>query len=448
MRLTKLLVIPLLVVSLLAACGDDDDDDTTAGDDTEETTDEGGGEGGEDTGKVTVFNAMEPEEVDALNDAIEQYLTDVDYEVEVEQSSDFEEQAKIRVEGGNPSDIHMYPQPGTVIELAKSGDAIALEDLGFDIGTLEDRFGEYFMSLGEYEGKHYGLPTNINLKSMVWYPKDDFDAKGYAVPTTWDELTALADQIKADGSTPWCVGFESGGATGWPATDWMEDIMLRTAGTDVYDQWVSHDIPFNDDAVKHAAEVFGEVLFTDGNVLGEAENTTQTAFGDAPGPMFQDPPGCWLHRQASFINSFFPPEAKAGVDYDWFPLPPIDKDGTLFAGELSVVFRNAPEVKDFLERFSDHDMQCAQAGSVGTSRISPNIDVEQDCYANEQLAKAAGVLTEALSAGTARFDASDLMPSAVGSAAFWTGMVEFVQSGPDSIDNVLQDIEDAWPAEG
>jgi alpha-glucoside transport system substrate-binding protein len=301
------------------------------------------------------------------------------------------------------------------------------------------------MSLGEYNGKHYGMPTNINLKSMVWYPKDDFDAAGYEVPETWDELLALSDQIKADGASPWCVGFESGGATGWPATDWMEDIMLRTAGPDVYDEWVSHEIPFNDDAVKTAAERFGEVLFTDGYVLGGAENTASIAFGDAPTPMFDEPPGCYLHRQATFINAFFPEGAQAGVDYDWFALPPIDQEGTLFAGELSVVFRNAPEVKEFLEAFAGEELQCAQGGEVATSRISPNVAVGSDCYANDILADASEVLTTALKEGTGRFDASDMMPTAVGAGSFWTGMIEYVQGGPDSLDGVLDEIEGSWP---
>ena len=104
--------------------------------------------------------------------------------------------------------------------------------------------------------------------------------------------------------------------------------MLRTAGPDVYDQWVTHEIPFNDPAVQDAGETFGEVMFTDGYVLGGAAATADIAFGDAPLPMFEDPPKCWLHRQASFINAFFPEDAEAGVDYDWFPLPPIDQEGT------------------------------------------------------------------------------------------------------------------------
>ena len=147
--------------------------------------------------------------------------------------------------------------------------------MGFDIDELNAELGEDFVALGEFEGKHYGLPTNINLKSMVWYPKDDFDAAGYTVPETWDELIALSDQIVADGSTPWCVGFQSEGSTGWPATDWMEDIMLRTAGPDVYDQWYKHEIPFDDPAVLAAGEKFGEVMFKDGYVLGGAAATAR-----------------------------------------------------------------------------------------------------------------------------------------------------------------------------
>jgi alpha-glucoside transport system substrate-binding protein len=434
----RLWALMLVLVLIAAACGGDDDDggNGTGGD----------GDGGEDTGSVSVFSAMEPFEADALNAIIdEQINADADYDAEVEASGDFEEQSQIRIEGGNPPDVIMFPQPGAVIEQAEAGTAVALEDLGLDIAEMEELFGEYFMSLGEFEGKHYGMPTNINLKSMIWYPVDDFEAAGYEIPTTWDELIALSDQIVDDGGTPWCVGLESGGATGWPATDWMEDIMLATAGPDVYDQWVTHEIPFNDQAVVTAAETFGEIMFTEGYVLGGADQTPSIAFGDAPGPMFEDPPNCWLHRQASFIPAFFPEGVEAGVDYDWFSFPPIDQEGTLFAGEVSAVFRDAPEVRDFIEKFSGADVQCAQGGEPRSSRISPNIDVGADCYANEELADAAAVLTEALAADTGRFDASDLMPPAVGSGSFWTGMVEYMQNGPDSLQGVLDSIESSWP---
>ncbi len=434
MRRLRIIVLPVVLIMIAAAC-------------QKSAEEQGNANQEENKGTVNVLAAVEPEEADAVNGILDDLINSkTDYTAELEASGNFEEQVQIRAQGGT-LDVILLPQPGGVVDHAASGNAISLEDMGFDIGELEDTFGEYFLSLGEYQGKHYGLPTNINLKSMVWYPKDDFDKAGYQVPTTFDELIALSDQIKADGGTPWCVGYQSEGSTGWPATDWMEDIMLRTAGPDVYDQWVTHDIPFNDASVEHAGEVFGQVMFTPGYVLGGAKNTPSVAFGDAPLPMFDEPPGCWLHRQASFINAFFPADAEAGVDYDWFPFPPIDQEGTLFAGELAVVFSNRPEIKDFLERFMGEDVQCAMGGLTASSRISPNVNVGPDCYANQILSDASVVLTDALSAGTGRFDASDLMPTAVGAGSFWTGMVEYMQSGPDSLSKVLGDIEASWPQE-
>jgi alpha-glucoside transport system substrate-binding protein len=434
------LVAPFIAFTLIiAACGDDDD--SSGGD---AGTEEGGG--GENTGTVNVLNAMEPDEGEAVQAVVDENVQG-DYDVEIEASSDFEEQLPIRADGGT-LDVALLPQPGAVREQVEAGNLVSMEDLGFDIGELEDLFGEYYVGLTEVDGQHYGLPTNINLKSMIWYPKAAFDEAGYQVPETWDDLLALSDQIVADGGTPWCVGFESGAASGWPATDWMEDIMLRTAGTDVYDQWVSHEIPFNDPAVVAAGEDFGQVMFTDGYVLGGADQTPSIAFGDAPGPMFQDPPGCWLHRQASFINAFFPEGTEAGVDYDWFPFPPIDQEGTLFAGEFAVVGTNGnrPEVVDFLNQFMGEDVQCAMGGETASSRISPNVNVGPDCYANDTLADASEILTTALEEGTGRFDASDMMPAEVGSGTEWTEMLGYMQDGPDSLQDHLDAIEASWPS--
>jgi alpha-glucoside transport system substrate-binding protein len=442
MRHRRWLAVPAALMLLLAAaCGDDDDDD--AGGDTDT---EGGAEQAEDTGSVNLMSAGEPEEVEAYQAIFDELInSETDYTVEIESVGNFEEQFQIRAEGGT-LDVAAVPQPGAIPALVDSGSIVSLEDMGFDIEELNAQLGESFMALGEYQGAHYGIPTNINLKSMVWYPKAAFDAAGYEVPETWDDLIALSDQIVEDGSTPWCVGFGSEGSTGWPATDWMEDIMLRTAGPDVYDQWVAHEIPFNDPAVLTAAETFGEVMFGEGYVLGGAPATPDIAFADAPGPMFEDPPKCWLHRQASFINAEFPEDAVAGEDYDWFPLPPIDQEGTLYAGELTVVGQNRAEVVDFLERFIAEDVQCEMGSVQASSRISPNVDVGPDCYANDILADASVILTDALETGTGRFDASDLMPAEVGSGSFWTGMVEYMTGGPDNVETVLDEIEASWPS--
>ena len=437
MKRLRLMVVPVVLVLVGVACAADEGGDGDGGDQLE------------DTGQVNVLSAGDPAEVEVYNGIIDELINaDAEYTAEIEASGEAEQQAQIRAEAGT-LDIFFAPQPGVVADLARAGSLTSLEDLGMDIAALEELTGEYFVSLGEVDGEHYGVPTNINLKSMVWYPKDDFDAAGYTVPTTWDEMLALSDQMVADGNTPWCVGFQSEGSTGWPATDWMEDIMLRTAGLETYTQWYTHEIPFNDPAVLTAAQMFGDVMFQSDYVLGGAESTPNLAFGEAPLPMFDDPPGCWLHRQASFINAFFPEGTEAGVDYDWFPLPPIDQEGTLFAGELAVVGTggNRPEVRDFIEQFMAEEVQCALAGDPISSRISPNINVGADCYANAILADSAEVLTASLANGTGGFDASDLMPAAVGAGSFWTGMVDYMQNGPDSIEGILDEIEASWPAE-
>ncbi len=357
MRKLRMLVLPVVIVMIAAACSAEESGD-------------GNGDGGnqeENKGTVNVLNALEPAENEVLQAITDDLINpEVDYKTEFEVADDIAQQIQIRSEGGT-LDVVLVPQPGAVVQQAEDGNAVSLEDMGFDMAELESTFGEYFLSLGEFEGEHYGIPTNINYKSMIWYPKAEFEKAGYTVPTTWDELIALSDQIVADGSTPWCVGFESGGDTGWPATDWMEDIMLGTAGTDTYTQWITHEIPFNDPAVMDAGEKFGEVMFGDGYVLGGADQTPSIAFAEAPLPMFDSPPKCWLHRQASFINAFFPEGTEPGVDYDWFPFPGENQQGTLFAGELAVVFSNRPEVKDFLERFMAEDVQCAMGSEPGSS---------------------------------------------------------------------------------
>jgi alpha-glucoside transport system substrate-binding protein len=441
MRLRRLFAPLVVLALLLAACGNDDDDDNGNG-----AAPDPGAATGEDTGTVNLLTALDESEAVEIRSIFDDLIHgEVDYSVEVEASPDFEEQFQIRAQGGT-LDVAAVPQPGAIPDLVERGEIVSLEELGFDIDELNEQFGEGFVALGECEGQHYGLPTNINLKSMIWYPVQAWDENGYEIPETWDELIALSDEMVEDGNTPWCIGFESGVATGWPGTDWIEDIMLATAGPDVYDQWVNNEIPFTDDAVRNAFERFGEIVFTDDYVLGGASDIPDIPFGDAPLPMFEEPPGCMMHRQASFINAFFPEGAEAGEDYDWFPFPSIDRDGTLYAGELTVVGRNGnrPEVVDFLGRFMGQEVQCEMGGVEGSSRISPNIDVGSDCYANEILADAADILTDALAEDTGRFDASDLMPASVGSGSFWTGMVEYVRGGPDNLDDVLQSIEDGW----
>ncbi len=455
-RTMRFLAAAAAVGLLATACGDSDSDseEPDAGataDSSEPDSGDGDGSGQDLSGTdVSIFGAFTSVEGDAVNAVIDDtYEASTGGTAFYEGSESFEEQIKIRVEGGNPPDLALYPQPGSVVQQAEQGNAIALEDLGFDIAELEATFGEYLLSLGEYNGKHYGLPTNVNSKSIIWYNLPVFEAQGYEIPGTWDDLMALSQTMVDDGFTPFCLGTGSDAATGWTATDWMEDIMLRTAGADVYDQWVSHEIPFNAPEVKRAAEVFAEVAFNEDFIVGSTENIPDLDFRDAPDglvtPSAEDP-SCLLHRQASFIVNFFPEGTVVGEHVSAFPFPDIDAgvSGSLIAGELAAIFDDRPEVRAFVESFVSTEVQCAIGSQDGVQRISPNINVGGECYGDEIVSATADSITAALAAGGARFDASDLMPSEVGSGSFWTGMNEWMR-GKD-LDTVLADIEASWPA--
>jgi len=286
-----------------------------------------------------------------------------------------------------------------------------------------------------------GVWHRFNAKSQVWYPKADFDAAGYEIPTTWDEMLALSDMIVSDGDKPWCVGIESGAATGWPATDWMEEIMLRTTSLENYDKWTRGELPFASPEVKNAAEVLAE-LWTDEYVYGGREAIVTTFFGDAPNPMFEDPPKCWLHKQGNFITSFFPAGTEAGVDYDFFYLPPIDDaygKPYLVAGDIMAMFSDRPEVRATMEYFTKGE--CVKEWLAAGGALSPHKDVDLDWYGDDVERGIAALVADATSV---RFDGSDLMPGEVGSGSFWKGMTDFF-SGSVDLDTAMKEIDASWP---
>ena len=187
-------------------------------------------------------------------------------------SKEFEGSISIRVDAGDAPDIADFPQPGLLASFARQGKIVDPTTF-ISEEWLEQQYNQSLAGHGMVEGPDgepmtAGVWHRFNGKSLVWYPKDDFDAAGYTIPTTWDEMLALSDQIKADGDAPWCVGIECGAATGWPATDWMEEFMLRTTSLENYDKWVSGELKFSSPEVKNAAETLGELWFTDGYVYG------------------------------------------------------------------------------------------------------------------------------------------------------------------------------------
>jgi alpha-glucoside transport system substrate-binding protein len=451
-RTRWLFALVATLAMVVAACGGDSTDTT---DTTEGATDTTVAAGDSYTDvdvsgtEVSVWGAPTGDEGASIQATFDIYAEAEGADVVWVGSDSFEQDLRIAVDGGAPPDIAITPQPGSICVFADDGDLVSLEDLGFDIAALEAAHGAYFIGLGECaDGNHYAIPTNYNYKSIVWYNKPLFEAGGYEIPTTWDELVTLSQTVLDDGTTPWCIGLGSEAATGWPGTDWIEDIMVRTAGADVYNQWTSHEIPFNDPAVVNAFDVMAEIVHAEGFVLGGADGVAAIDFRDAPDPMFNDPPSCMFHRQASFIASFFPEGVESGVDADFFDFPDIDSGGAMGGGELAMVFNDRPEVVAFLTAYADVPLQCIQAapkghGVEGIQRISSNSNTPADCYESDTVKKQAEAVAAAVKVNGFVFDGSDLMPPEVGQGSFWTGMVDWTRG--TSAQDVVDAVETSWP---
>jgi alpha-glucoside transport system substrate-binding protein len=410
----------------------------------------GGGDTGGQTGggdkSIEIMYGFGGDQSKGYVDAMKQFESQSGIKIKfTDASQSFDTLIRPRVQGNNPPDIALFPQPGLMLDFAKQG---KLKDLGsmLDINALKSALVPGVLDVATQDGKTYGFPVNFNVKSLVWYPKKAFEAKGYKVPTTIAELEALTNQIKADGTAPWCVGIESAGATGWVATDWLEDFVLRYGGTQKYDQWVKHEIPFNDPVVVQAANEFQKLALDDGNVFGGRKSVVSTNFGVAMNPEFKDPPKCFLHKQGNFVlqKGFLTESVRQNVDEEVgvFQLPGTDASSKplLVGGDMAAAFSNDADTKAALEFMSSPDFKFANIATATWLSAVKAFDLSN--YPNEitkQVAKLAYGSTEA------RFDGSDTMPGAVGAGSFWKGMTAWV-SGQKSLDEALKDIDDSWPS--
>lgn len=453
------LVLTLMMVSalVLAACGGDSGD---AGDTSGDSGSDSGVaalpqgqelanayEGMYDGTVVTMAGPFTDEDEIKFNESVVAFEEATGIDIQYEGSKEFEAAITIRVDGGDAPDIVDFPQPGLLASMVAKGQVVDVSDV-ISSSWLEENYIQSWLDMATMAGPDgdimAGVWARANGKSLVFYPKAAFDAAGYEVPTTWDGLVALTEQIASDGDTAWCIGIESGAATGWTMTDWLEDVMLRTTSLENYDAWVAGELGFDSPEVRTALEYISEIWFNDAYVFGGREVIPTTFFGDAPAPMFDDPPSCWLHRQGNFITSFFPEGNEAGVDYDFFYLPPIDEaygKPVLGAGDIYAMFNDRPEVRAVMQYFSTGESLKGWVEAGGA--ISPHNDSNLDWYADSVTRGVAEII---LNADSFRFDASDLMPGAVGAGTFWKFMTDYV-SGSIDLDTALAEIDASWPTE-
>jgi alpha-glucoside transport system substrate-binding protein len=437
----------------LAACADDSGDGGGG-----EVSGEAPGAGQAECAQLEQFGDLTGKEVSvytsiiAPEDAVHKESYKVFEEctgatVAYEGSSEFEAQLVVRVQGGNAPDIAYIPQPGLLQTLVRDTDAVvAAPDPVSE--NVDEFFGEDWKSYGTVDDTFYAAPLGANVKSFVWYSPGQFEENGWEVPETWDDMLALSDQIVDSGMKPWCVGIESGEATGWVATDWLEDAVLREAGPEVYDQWVNHEIPFNDPAIVESLELVGGIVKNADYVnagFGDVNSIATTAFQDAGLPILEG--DCALHRQASFYAAQWPEGTDVSEDGDVFAfyLPTTNEDNgrpVLGGGEFVAAFDNRPEVQAF-QTYLSTDVWANQKAmnTPGGGWVSANtgLDAANLTSPIDQLSAETFQDPEAVF----RFDGSDQMPSAVGAGSFWREMTAWV-TGDDS-ETALENIESSWP---
>lgn len=397
---------------------------------------------------VSVYSpVVAPEDV-AYVDSFDLFETCTGATIEYEGSLELPVQLPVRVRSGTPPDIAFIPQPGLLATLVATGTVLPAPEA---VGTNVDQFfGEDWRGYGSVDDTLYAAPLDANVKSFVWYSPSTFADKGYQIPQTYEELMQLTATIAEDDADarPWCAGFASGDATGWVGTDWVEDVLLRTSSPEIYDMWVTHEIPFNDPQVATALAKAGDILKNPSYVnggLGDVKSIATTTFQDAGLGIVDG--SCYLHRQASFYGAFWPEGTDVSEDGDIFAfyLPAVDPAAgkpVLGGGSFVAAFADRPEVQALQTYISTDTWANEKAkASPNGGWVNANKGLEADSLASPIDRLSAEILQDP--DAVFRFDGSDQMPSAVGAGTFWKGMTDWItgQSDQDTLDY----IERSWP---
>jgi alpha-glucoside transport system substrate-binding protein len=362
---------------------------------------------------------------------------------------------RTRIEGGQPPDLAMLAQPTPVLAYAADGKVI-------DVATFMDAqklSTEHPATIGlvTQGNQIWGIPYKADVKSTIWYPIKAFEAAGYTVPTTWDELIALSDKIVADGTNPWCISAGGPGtATGWQITDWVEEVVLKTKGLDYYNQWINHEVTFQDAGIKEAFDNYvGKIFFTPNYVFGGNTAIVATDQKTPMDPMF-DPAGpkCWMQKIPTWYGPDFFPDQRAsgqpsqyiiGEDIGIFPFPTIDpaQNNAEGSADTLMVLVDRPEVRAVAEFLATPEG--IQNWILAGSAISTNTTTPAEWYEGSYKLKVASEIAN--NASGIGFDASDLMPAAVGAGTFWTESVQWTNNNGANTDAVLKAIDDSWPTQ-
>jgi alpha-glucoside transport system substrate-binding protein len=418
-------------------------EDTAATGDCAAYADYLGNEGTE----VEIYTTIVSPEADLFQESFAEFEECTGITINWNGSQEFEAQLPVRVEGGTAPDLAIFPQPGLLKKMVETGKMVAASDAL--AASVDANYTPDWKNYGTVDGTFYAAPLGANVKSFVWYSPKTFADNGWEIPTTWAELLTLSDEIAKTDVQPWCVGFGSGEATGWVGTDWMEDLMLRFQDAETYDKWVSNEMKFDDPKVAEVLAEAGKIL-KNADYVGDVASIATTTFQDGGAGIVDGT--CAMHRQASFIGGILKDDYAAtivtpedtdvegGITTFYFPGVSADNKPALGGGEFVGAFSDRPEVQAVQLYLTSADWNNKKASLGGW--FSAHLGLDTANVADPVNAVAVSILQNAT---TFRFDASDLMPAAVGAGSFWKEMTAWVAEDKADAD-VLEAIQASWPA--
>jgi alpha-glucoside transport system substrate-binding protein len=423
----------LLVAAMLvaAACGGDDAEDSAQPQE----------EGGEPIEVVSVHVGTEQKNFKAVLDAFTEETG-----IEANFRSGGDDMAAFlgtQIEGGSPPDVAMIAQPALVTQLAQDGSLQPLSDSV--VQALDENFSSAWKDIGSVDGTPYGLFFKVSNKATWWYNVQVFEQAGVEPPETWEDMVSeTAKTVNASG-----VPFLSiGGAAGWVLTDMFENIYIRTAGPEMYDQLTNHEIPWTDESVTEALETWGQLVGDEANLAGGAKGTLQTEFEESVPQVFTDPPKAATVYEADFVAGLILGEtkAKAEENFNFFPFPSIGGSPTavIASGDQAVVLSDNPSAQRFVEFLATPE--AAEVWAAAGGFLSANQSLDPSVYPDDITREIATQLVEA--GDQVRFDMSDLVPPEFGGTTgqgLWKSFQDFL-GNPSDAAGVQKDLEKAAKA--
>ncbi|GIV98237.1 MAG: ABC transporter substrate-binding protein [Herpetosiphonaceae bacterium] len=345
------LVFVILLLGMLAACGIDAAEEPDAATGLERSAAQAALEiaGGQRLGgKVTVLGAWEGSELEAFLAMVKPFQEATSVSVLFHGTRNLDSVLSRRLHDGNPPDLAGLPGPGQLPSLARRGALVDLETI-LDMQAIEAQYAQEWLDLGTVDGRFVGIFIRASVKGLVWYNPQVWRQQGFAIPESWEALMDLSRRMAGSSAAPWCLGLESDAASGWPGTDWIENILLRQQGSEVYDRWYQGEFPWTSPEVRQAWQTWGAIVTDPEMIYGGPSAALTTSFAEAGDPLFDDPPGCLMYQQASFITDFFTannPGVRPGEDFDFFVMPAFDGSGQErleVAGDLFGMFNDTPQ---------------------------------------------------------------------------------------------------------